>query len=168
MVEQSHTGEGHDHVLLVALGDDQVIPDGAAGLGDILDTGGECPLDHLCQLVKPAFDVHGIGGQTAGAAAEQNGALAIGAVQLGIQRLGTGADLFIEFGKILRLLALLLQIFLHDSAHGIHGLLGVDLAVDGNGECDAAGADAAQGIDGDIICLPIKTLLHFSLLSVSF
>ena len=45
MVEQSHAGEGHDHVLLVTLGDDQVIPDGAAGFGDIPDAGGEGTLD---------------------------------------------------------------------------------------------------------------------------
>ena len=41
--------------------------------------------------------------QAAGAAAQQDGTLAIGAVQLGGQSLGTGADSGIEFSKILHL-----------------------------------------------------------------
>ena len=45
MVEESHAGEGHDDIVLVALGDDQVIADGAAGLGDVLDAGGHAALD---------------------------------------------------------------------------------------------------------------------------
>ena len=44
MVEQSHAGESHDQILLIALGDDQIIPDGAAGLGNILDAGGKATL----------------------------------------------------------------------------------------------------------------------------
>ena len=36
MVEQPDTGEGHDHAVLVGGFDDLVVPDGAAGLGDIL------------------------------------------------------------------------------------------------------------------------------------
>ena len=45
MVEQAHTGKGHDNVVLVALGNHQVIPDRAAGLGNIADTGSIGPLD---------------------------------------------------------------------------------------------------------------------------
>ncbi len=45
MVEQSHAGEGHGHAVLVALGDDQIVPDGAAGLGDILHAAAVRPLD---------------------------------------------------------------------------------------------------------------------------
>ena len=45
MVEQSHAGEGHDDAVLVALFDDQVVTDGAAGLSDVLDTGGHAALD---------------------------------------------------------------------------------------------------------------------------
>ena len=49
MVEQTHAGESHDHALLVALLDDQVIPDGAAGLSDVLDTGSEGTLDVVAE-----------------------------------------------------------------------------------------------------------------------
>ena len=45
MVEQTHAGEGHDDIVLVALGDDQIITDGAAGLCDVLDTGSNAALD---------------------------------------------------------------------------------------------------------------------------
>ena len=45
MVEQPHAGESHDHVVFVALLDHQIIPDGAAGLGDVADAGGLGPLD---------------------------------------------------------------------------------------------------------------------------
>ena len=46
-MEQAHAGEGHDHVFSVALFDDQVVPDGAAGFGDIPDAGGEGTLDRV-------------------------------------------------------------------------------------------------------------------------
>ena len=49
MVEQTHAGEGHDHVFLVARFDDQIVTDGAAGLGDILDTGCKGPLDIIAE-----------------------------------------------------------------------------------------------------------------------
>ena len=45
MVEQTHAGEGHDDAVLVALLDDQIVTDGAAGLGDVLDTGSHTALD---------------------------------------------------------------------------------------------------------------------------
>ena len=45
MVEQVHAGEDHDHVFSVALFDDQVVTDGAAGFGDVSDAGGEGALD---------------------------------------------------------------------------------------------------------------------------
>ena len=45
MVEQAHTGEGHDDAVLVALFDDQVITDGAAGLGNVLHAGSNAALD---------------------------------------------------------------------------------------------------------------------------
>ena len=45
MMEQSHAREGHDHILLVALFDDQVIPNGATWLGDVLHTGSKRALD---------------------------------------------------------------------------------------------------------------------------
>ena len=35
MVEQPHPGERHHHIVLVGGGDDLVVPDGAAGLGDV-------------------------------------------------------------------------------------------------------------------------------------
>ena len=37
VVEQSHAGEGHGHAVLVALGDDQIVTDGAAGLCNVAD-----------------------------------------------------------------------------------------------------------------------------------
>ena len=45
MVEQSHAGKRHDHTVFVALFDNQVVPNGAARLGDVLDAGGSGPLD---------------------------------------------------------------------------------------------------------------------------
>ena len=45
MVEQTHTGEAHDHAVLVGSLDDVVIADGATGLGDVLHAGGKAPLD---------------------------------------------------------------------------------------------------------------------------
>ena len=45
MVEQAHTSEGHDDAVFVALLDDQIIPDGATGLGNIGNAGGIGPLD---------------------------------------------------------------------------------------------------------------------------
>ena len=44
-MEQTHTGKGHDDAVLVALLDDQIVTDGAAGLGDVLDAGGHAALD---------------------------------------------------------------------------------------------------------------------------
>ena len=44
-MEQAHAGEGHDDAVLVALGDDQVITDGAARLCDVLDAGSNAALD---------------------------------------------------------------------------------------------------------------------------
>ena len=40
MMEQAHAGEGHHHIVLIALSDDQIIADGAAGLGDVGNTAG--------------------------------------------------------------------------------------------------------------------------------
>ena len=45
MVEQPHSGERHDHVVVIALGDHQVVPDGAAGLGNVPHAGAPRPLD---------------------------------------------------------------------------------------------------------------------------
>ena len=36
-MEQSHASESHGHSILVALGDDQIVTDGAAGLGNVAD-----------------------------------------------------------------------------------------------------------------------------------
>ena len=44
-MEQAHAGEGHDDAVLVALFDDQIVTDGAAGLGDVLDAGSNAALD---------------------------------------------------------------------------------------------------------------------------
>ena len=49
MMEQTHAGEGHDDAVLVALFDDQIITDGAAGLGDVFDTGGHATLDRVSE-----------------------------------------------------------------------------------------------------------------------
>ena len=40
------------------------------------------------------------------------------------------------------------MIFFHNAGNHVNGHLGIYLAVDGNSGSDAAGADAAQGIDG--------------------
>ena len=44
MMEQPNPGKRHHHTVLVGGGDDVVVPDGAAGLGDILHPGLEGPL----------------------------------------------------------------------------------------------------------------------------
>ena len=44
-MEQSHAGEGHDDAVLVAFCDDQIIADGAAGFGDVLDAGSNATFD---------------------------------------------------------------------------------------------------------------------------
>ena len=44
-MEKTHTGKGHDDAILIALFDDQIVTDGAAGFGDILDTGSGGALD---------------------------------------------------------------------------------------------------------------------------
>ena len=49
MMEQSHAGKCHDNTLLVALFDDQIIADRAAGLGDVLHAGGKCTLDIVAE-----------------------------------------------------------------------------------------------------------------------
>ena len=48
-MEQAHAGEGHDHTLLVALFNDQIVTDGAAGLCDVLNTGGKCTLNVITE-----------------------------------------------------------------------------------------------------------------------
>ena len=45
VVEQPHPGEGHGDAVFVALFDDQIVPDGAARLGDVLHAGGHGPLN---------------------------------------------------------------------------------------------------------------------------
>ncbi len=101
------------------------------------------------QIFKLSLNIHGVGGDTAGTTAQQNSTLAVAAVQLGGQRIGAATNLLFKLGKILHLLALLSQILFHDTGDSIHGHLGIDLAVDGNGRSDTASADAAQGIDGE-------------------
>ena len=49
MVEQAHAGEGHDDAVLIALFDDQIVTDGAAGLSDVLDTGSDTALDRVSE-----------------------------------------------------------------------------------------------------------------------
>ena len=49
MVEQTHAGEGHDDAVLVALLDDQIVTDGAAGLSDVLDTGSNTALNGVSE-----------------------------------------------------------------------------------------------------------------------
>ena len=44
-MEQTHTGKGHGDSVLVALCNDQIVTDGAAGLGDVLNAGGDAALD---------------------------------------------------------------------------------------------------------------------------
>ena len=38
-MEQPNPGKRHDHAVLVGGGDDLIVPDGAAGLGDVLHAG---------------------------------------------------------------------------------------------------------------------------------
>ena len=49
MVEQAHAGEGHDHIVLIALGNHQIVTDRAAGLCDVLYTGSEGTLNVIAE-----------------------------------------------------------------------------------------------------------------------
>ena len=80
MVEQSHAGEGHDDVILIALSDDQVVTDGAAGLGDVLDAGGNAALDGVGEGEE------GIGAQGHSVTAVQPGPLFLVGQGLGTLR----------------------------------------------------------------------------------
>ena len=51
------------------------------------------------QLLKTGLDIHRIGGQAAGAAAQQDGTFAIGAVDFTVQRLLAVANFRIQFSK---------------------------------------------------------------------
>ena len=44
-MEQTHTGEGHDDAILVALFDNQVVTDGTTGFCNVLNTGSDTALD---------------------------------------------------------------------------------------------------------------------------
>ena len=44
MMEESHAREGHGQILLVTICDDQIVTNGAAGSGNVLDAGGKDPL----------------------------------------------------------------------------------------------------------------------------
>ena len=45
MMEQAQAGHGHGDVVFIARFDDIVIADGAAGLGDVVDTAAMSPFD---------------------------------------------------------------------------------------------------------------------------
>ena len=81
VVEEAHAGEGHGDAVLVALGDDQVVTDGAAGLGDVLDTGGHAALDGV-----------GEGEESVGAQSDSIAGIQPGALLLGGQGLGTDGE----------------------------------------------------------------------------
>ena len=49
VMEQPHTGEGHDDTALVAFLNHQIIPDRAAGLGNVGNTGSAGSLDIVCK-----------------------------------------------------------------------------------------------------------------------
>ena len=87
-MEQAHAGEGHDHVVLVAALDDQIVTDGAAGLGDNGDAGLVGPLDVVGEG-EEGIGTNGYAGQR-----RQIGPL-----------LGTGEDLGL-LGKVLLPVAL--------------------------------------------------------------
>ena len=76
-MEKSHAGEGHDHAVLVALVDDQIVTDGAAGLGDVLDTGGSATLNGVSEGEES------VGAQGDGITAVQPGPLLLGGQGLG-------------------------------------------------------------------------------------
>jgi len=49
MVEETHAGEGHNHAVLVAFFNNEVVTDGTAGFSNVLDTGSERTLDVVCE-----------------------------------------------------------------------------------------------------------------------
>ena len=52
MVEQPHSSECHNHIVLITLFNDQIIPDGTARFGDVLHTRCLCPLDIVREREK--------------------------------------------------------------------------------------------------------------------
>ena len=61
MVEQSDSGKCHDHAVLVRRGDDLIVPDGTAGLGNVLNTGLPGPL-HVVPEGEEGVGAHGDAG----------------------------------------------------------------------------------------------------------
>ena len=82
MVEQTHAGEGHDDAVLVAFFDDQVIADGAAGLGDVLDAGSNTALDGV-----------GEGEESVGTQGDSVTGIQPGTLLFSGQRLGTDGEI---------------------------------------------------------------------------
>ena len=81
MMEQAHAGEGHDNAVLVALFNDQIVTDGAAGLRDVLDTGSHTALNGV-----------GEGEECVGAQSDSVAGIQPGTLLLCGQRLGTGGE----------------------------------------------------------------------------
>ena len=52
MVEQTNAGEGHCHVIFVAGLNDIVVPDGAAGLSNVLNAAAVRPFDVIAEREK--------------------------------------------------------------------------------------------------------------------
>ena len=124
MVEQPHSGEGHDHVVFVAFGNDQIVTDGTARLGDILHAAGFGPLD-----------VVGKGEESVGT---QSHAID-----------GAQERALVLFGQPLGLLG---EVVLPDAVGTDILLISVDVAVndDQSGRADSA----SWGADGERRCPP--------------
>ena len=56
MVEQPHPGKGHHYAVFIGGGDDVIIPDGAARLGDIRNAGLPRPL-HIVAEGEKCVDI---------------------------------------------------------------------------------------------------------------
>ena len=61
MMEQPDPGKRHDHAVLVRRGDDLIVPDGTAGLGNVLNTGLPGPL-HVVPEGEEGVAAHGDAG----------------------------------------------------------------------------------------------------------
>ena len=84
MMEESHAGEGHDHAVLVALVDDQVVADGTAGLGNVLDAGSGTALDRVSE-----------GEECVGAQSNSVTGIQPCTLLIKSQRLGTGGEIIL-------------------------------------------------------------------------
>ena len=60
MMEQTHTGEGHHHVMLISRFDHDAVTDGSAGFSDVVHAGAPCTFNVVIEGDKAVREQAGI------------------------------------------------------------------------------------------------------------